>query len=157
MAVDGLGDIEMAKIDPAKLKSYMDQVDEDDSVAGPDLDHEDGDDYLEEAGEELEEAGATGDYAGFLEMLFQHADAVQAAAAKVFLSVIEHDLPPQAKKQLMAALDSLPPELVDGIKAHLAELDPDELHELIENLEESGAIDNDATVVPFLYWAARLA
>ena len=47
--------------------------------------------------------------------------------------------------------------LVSGMKAHFAELSPDQLHEIVENLEESGEIENDASVVPFLYWAARLA
>ena len=147
----------MAKIDPAKLKAYMDQQDEDDSVAGPDFEDEGGEDYLEEATEELEEAGAEGDYTAFMESMFEHGRALQTAAGTVFLSVVGQDLPENVKKQIMAELDKLPPELVDGIKAHLAELDVDDLHELIENLEEAGAIENDATVVPFLYWAARLA
>ena len=147
----------MAKIDPAKLKAYMDQQDENDSVAGPDYEEEGGEDYLEEAAEELEESGAEGDYQGFLEMLFENAGAIQAAAGQVFLSAVEQELTDEVKGQLKKALDSMPEELVQGIKAHLAELDPDDLHELVENLEESGVIENDATVVPFLYWAARLA
>lgn len=147
----------MPKIDPAKLKSYMDQVAEEEDNSAPDLEDVESEDYLEEAGEELEEAGATGDYESFLELLFQNGEAVQAAASNVFLTMIEEELPEEVKAEIQTALKEMPPELVAGIKAHLAELDPDQLHEMVENLEESGVIENDASVVPFLYWAARLA
>lgn len=147
----------MPKIDPAKLKSYMDQVAEEEDNSAPDLEGVESEDYLEEAGEELEEAGATGDYESFLKVLFQNGEAVQAAASNVFLTLIEEELSEEIKAEIQTALKEMPPELVAGIKAHLAELDPDQLHEMVENLEEAGVIENDASVVPFLYWAARLA
>jgi hypothetical protein len=147
----------MARLNPQILKSYMDQTEEDNDLASPDDETDGGDDYMEEAGEELKESGATGDYEGFLKMLFQNAGAIQEAASKVFLSVIDQELPDEAKQEIQDALASMPKDLVKGIKAHLAELDPDQLHDLVEELEESGAIENDASVVPFLYWAARLS
>lgn len=145
----------MPRIDPSKLKAYMDQVAEEDNMA-PDLEGDLDEDYLEEAGEELEEAGATGDYEGFLEQLFQNGDAIQAAASTVYLTAMDQELPAETKAEIQKALKSLPAELVAGIKAHLAELDFDDLHEMVENLEEAEVIENDASVVPFLYWAARL-
>ena len=143
-------------VNPSKLKSYMDQVAED--SAFPDYEEEDHDEheYKEEAEEELEEAGATGDYEGFLELLFQHAEAIQAAASSVIVDAMD-SIDEEAKSAIASALASMPKELVEGIKAHLAEMDPDQLHELVENLEEAGVIENDASVVPFLYWAARSA
>ena len=147
----------MARLNPQILKSYMAQTEEDNDIASPDDETEGGDDYLEEAGEEMEDAGATGDYEGFLKMLFENAGALQEAASKVFLSVIDQELPEDAKQEIQAALAEMPQELVDGIKSHMAEMDPDQLHDLVEELEESGAIENDASVVPFLYWAARLS
>lgn len=142
-------------VNPGKLKSYMTQVAED--SAYPDYDEEEEDslkEYQEEAEEELEEAGATGDYEGFLQSLFENGSAIQAAASMVYVTALD-SIDDSTKASIKEALSDLPPELVDGIKAHLAEMDPDDLHELIENLEETGAIENDAAVVPFLYWAAR--
>lgn len=147
----------MPKIDPAKLKSYMSQVEEDDMVAGPDLEDEGGEDYLEDATEELEESGASGDYASFLEALFTNGSAVQAAASALMLGLDVDDLPAQSKARLKKALSSLPSDLASGIKEHLAGMEFDDLHEMVENLEEAGAIENDGSVVPFLYWAARLS
>lgn len=142
-------------VNPAKLKSYMTQVAED--SAYPDYEDEEEDsleEYQEEAEEELEEAGATGDYQSFMQSLFEHGSAIQAAASMVYVTALDA-IDESTKASIKEALADLPPELVKGIKAHLAEMDPDELHELIENLEEAGAIENDAAVVPFLYWAAR--
>jgi len=143
-------------VNPSKLKSYMDQVAED--SAFPDYEEEDHDEheYKEEAEEELEEAGATGDYEGFLELLFQHAEEIQAAASSVIVDAMD-SIDEESKSAIATAMASMPQELVDGIKTHLAEMDPDQLHELVENLEEAGVIENDASVVPFLYWAARSA
>lgn len=145
----------MAKLDPVKLKSYMMQAEED--IAAPDYEDEGGEDYLAEAGEEMEEAGATGDYEGFLKLMFENAGDIQEAASKVFLSVIDEELSEDSKDEIRTAMAEMPKELVDGIKSHLASMDPDQLHELVEELEESGAIENDASVVPFLYWVARLS
>ncbi len=147
----------MPKIDPAKLQSYMAQVEDDDMMAGPDLEDEGGEDYLEEASEELEESGASGDYVAFLEALFANGDAIQAAASAVMLGLDADELPEQSKSQLKKALSSLPKDVAAGIKEHLAGMEFDDLHEMVENLEEAGAIENDGSVVPFLYWAARLA
>lgn len=144
-------------VNPSKLKSYLDLSEKEREV--PDYDDEDGSDYSEyeeEAAEEMEEAGATGDYEGFLKLLFQHAGEIQSAASSVFVTAVE-SIDDAARESITAALAEMPQDLVDGIKSHLAEMSPDELHELIEELEESGAIENDATVVPFLYWAARTA
>ena len=143
-------------VNPSKLKSYMDQVAED--SAFPDYEEEDHDEheYKAEAEEELEEAGATGDYEGFLELLFQHAEEIQAAASSVIVDAMD-SIDEESKSAIATAMASMPQELVDGIKTHLAEMDPDQLHELVENLEEAGVIENDASVVPFLYWAARSA
>lgn len=149
----------MAKLAPKMLQSYMAKAKEDadfpydDEV---DVENEGGDDYIEEASEELAEHAHSGDYEAFMKSLFEHAGAIQAAAGDIFLTVVDEDLPSEAKASLMAALAELPPDLVDGIKQHFAQLDVDELHDVVESLEESGAIENDATMVPFLYWAARV-
>lgn len=151
----------MAKLAPKMLQSYMAKAKEDTEYSDyedeSDVENESGEDYMEDATEELEEAGATGDYEGFMKMLFEHASAIQAAASHVFVTVLDEDLPEDAKEDIKVALEGLPDELVSGIKAHLAEMSPDELHDVVENLEESGEIENDASVVPFLYWAARLS
>ena len=143
-------------VQPSKLKSYMEQVAED--QAYPDYEDEENDlhEYKEEAEEELEEAGATGDYEGFLELLFQHAEEIQAAASSVIVDALD-SIDDEARDAIAAELATMPPELVDGIKTHIGEMEPDQLHELIGNLEEAGVIENDASVVPFLYWAARAA
>ena len=143
-------------VNPSKLKSYMEQAAEDAAIPDYDDEMHDLDEYKEEAEEELKEAGATGDYASFLELLFQHAGEIQSAASSVYVTALE-SIDEDAKAAIASALAEMPTDLVDGIKAHLAELSPDELHDLIEELEEAGAIENDATVVPFLYWAAREA
>lgn len=156
-AVDSIGDVDMAKLDPAKLRSYMQQAQDDDDIASPDDETEGGEDYLEEATEDLGESGATGDYEGFMRLMFENAGDLQQAASKVFLSVIDQELPEDTKEEIQAALAEMPQELVAGIKSHLGELDPDQLHDLVEELEDAGAIENDASVVPFLYWAARLS
>lgn len=150
----------MAKLSPKLLQSFLAKSKEDDELPDygdeVDVDSEDGEDYMEEAEEELEETGASGDYEGFMQLLFENAQAIQAAASHVVLTVMEEELPEDVKEDIRVALDGLPEELVAGIKSHFANLTPDQLHEIVENLEESGEIENDASVVPFLYWAARL-
>lgn len=151
----------MAKLAPKMLQSYMAKAKEDADV--PDYDdevdteHGNGEDYMEEATEELGETGATGDYESFMAMMFENASIIQEAASRAMLTVMEGDLSEDAKQDIQMALDDLPEELVSGMKAHFADLSVDQLHEIVENLEESGEIENDATVVPFLYWAARLS
>lgn len=141
-------------VNPGKLKSYMAQVAEDSAYPDYEEDEDSLHEYQEEAEEELEEAGATGDYEGFLKLMFEHGSAIQAAASMVYVTALDA-IDDSVKGAIREAMADLPPELVTGIKQHLAEMDPDDLHELIENLEEAGAIENDAAVVPFLYWAAR--
>ncbi len=145
-------------LDKSKLKSYMEQVAED--SAYPDYDEEDEESFEEEQEEEEEELDEeehdSGEgYEGFMEMLYQHADAIQQAASSVYVTALD-ELEEDAKVAIIEALEQLPDDLVEGIKKHLGNMDPDELHSLIENLEESGAIENDASVVPFLYWTARM-
>lgn len=144
-------------LDKSKLKSYMQQVEED--SAYPDYEDEEESDLHEaeeEAVEELEEAGAEGDYEGFMELMFQHADAIQHAASSVYVTALDA-IDEDVKAAINEAVSGLPEDLAMGIKQHFADMDPDQLHEVIENLEEAGAIENDAAVVPFLYWAARAA
>lgn len=143
-------------VQPSKLKSYMEQVAEDQAYPDYGDDENELHEYKEEAEEELEEAGASGDYEGFLELLFAHAEEIQAAASSVIVDAMD-SIDEESKAAIAAAMATMPQELVDGIKAHLADMDPDQLHELVENLEEAGVIENDASVVPFLYWAARSA
>lgn len=150
----------MAKLSPKMLQSFVAKAKEDDELPDyddeGDLEDEGGEDYVEEAAEELEETGATGDYESFMELLFENAAAIQAAASHVVLTAMEEELPEDAKEDIRVALEGLPDALVAGMKSHFAELSLDQLHEIVENLEESGEIENDASVVPFLYWAARL-
>lgn len=144
-------------VNPSKLKSYLEQSEEDAAI--PDYEDEsdmDMSEYEEEAAEEMEEAGATGDYEGFLKLLFQHAPEIQSAASTVYVTALDA-IDDDVRESITSSLAEMPQELVDGIKAHLAEMDADELHELVEQLEEAGVIENDASVVPFLYWAARAA
>lgn len=146
-------------LDKSKLKSYMEQVAED--SAYPDYDEEEDESSFEEEQEEEEEEldeeehDSGEGYEGFMEMLYQHADAIQQAASSVYVTALD-ELEEDAKIAIIEALEQLPDDLVEGIKKHLGNMDPDELHSLIENLEESGAIENDASVVPFLYWTARM-
>lgn len=153
----------MAKLDPRMLKSYMDHVkasdsyDDDEYENEDDVESEGGEDYIEEGAEELAEQLDGGDYEGFMKLLFENATAIQAAASHITMTVMDEELPESAKEDLEVALEGLPEELVTGIKQHFAGMDLDQLHEVVESLEEAGAIENDASVVPFLYWAARLA
>ena len=143
-------------VNPSKLKSYMEQVAEDQAYPDYEDDENEVHEYKEEAEEELEEAGASGDYEGFLELLFAHAEEIQAAASSVIVDAME-SIDEESKAAISSALAAMPQDLVDGIRTHLADMDVDQLHELVENLEEAGVIENDASVVPFLYWAARAA
>ena len=151
----------MAKLDPVKLKSYMDHVKDQDEMPDyddeVDVEDEGGEDAIEEASEELAEEAHAGDYEQFMQMLFEHASAIQAAASHITMTTFDQDLPESAKEDLAVALEGLPPELVHGIQEHFGNLDLDQLHDVVESLEDAGAIENDAAVVPFLYWAARLA
>ena len=143
-------------VDPKLLKSYMAEVKEADEPA--DYDEEDGLDageFVHEASEELEEAGAEDGYEGFLKALYEAAPAIQEAARKVYVTAMD-DLEDDVREEIAAALDEMPDEVVNGIKQHLADLDPDALHEFVELLEEAGGIENDASVVAWLYWAARV-
>jgi len=145
-------------LDKSKLKSYMQQVEEDSAYPDYEDEAEESAEHeaQEEAVEELEEAGAEGDYEGFMELMFQHADAIQQAASSVYVTALDA-IDDDVKDAINEAIAGMPEELAAGIKQHFAGMEPDQLHEVIENLEEAGAIENDASVVPFLYWAARAA
>ena len=149
----------MAKLAPKMLQSYMAKAKEDADFPYDeevDVEEDGGEDYIEEASEELAEAVHGGDYESFMKSLFDHASDIQAAASDILLSVVDEELPEDVQAELVAALESMPPDLVAGIKEHFAGMSIDELHDVVESLEESGAIENDASVVPFLYWAARV-
>jgi len=148
----------MARLNPQMLKSYMAKAQEDDDISSPDDETEGGSDYFEKADDDAtEQDDDSGGYEGFMRLMFEHASELQTAANKVFLSVIDDELPEDTKDEIRAAIKNMPPELISGIKEYLTDLGPDQLHEMVEELEESGAIENDASVVPFLYWAARLS
>lgn len=139
-------------VDPKMLKSYMAEAKEAHEPA--DYGDDEASEFVEEGTEELEEMGIADGYEGFLKSLYENASAIQAAASEVYvtgLDAIEDDV----KEQIASALDEMPEDLVAGIKTHLADLNPDQLHELIEELEDMGGIENDASVVAWLYWAAR--
>lgn len=141
-------------VNPKLLKSYMDEV----KASNEPHDYEDegaeSSEFEEEAGEELAELGVEDGYEGFLKALYEHAPAIQAAANEVYVTALD-EIEDDVKEQIAAALDEMPDEVVNGIKQHLAELDPEQLHDFVEELEEAGGIENDASVVAWLYWAAR--
>lgn len=140
-------------LNPKLLKSYMAEVK--DSQDHSDFEEDDASEYVEEASEELEEAGVEDDYEGFLKSLYENAPAIQDAASKVYASAMG-ELEDDVKEEIASAMDEMPEELVAGIKKHLADMDPDQLHDFVEALEDAGGIENDASVVAWLYWAARI-
>ncbi len=139
-------------VDPKMLKSYMAEAKEAHEPA--DYGDDDAAEFVEEGTEELEEMGVEDGYEGFLKSLYENASAIQAAASEVYVTALDA-IDDEVKEQIASALDEMPEDLVAGIKTHLADLDPDQLHELIEELEDMGGIENDASVVAWLYWAAR--
>lgn len=139
-------------VDPKMLKSYMAEAKESQEPA--DYEEDEASEFVEEGAEELEEMGIEDGYEGFLKMLYENASAIQAAASDIYVTAMD-SIDDDVKEQIASALDEMPEELVAGIKKHLADLDPDQLHELIEELEDMGGIENDASVVAWLYWAAR--
>lgn len=140
-------------VDPKLLKSYMAEVK--DSHNPPDYEEDDASEYMEEATEELEEIEGEDDYEGFLKSFYENAPAIQEAANKVYVTALDA-LEDDVREEIASALDEMPDELVAGIKKHLAEMSQDELHDFVEELEEAGGIENDASVVAWLYWAARV-
>lgn len=139
-------------ISPKALGSYMaDKAD--DEMDDVELEAVEGEESEEHEAEESPEHEALEE---FLEMLMEHGDAIESAAHAVELFTGEGELDEDTREQIEAALADMPEELKAGFKTYLAGLSIDELHELIEKLEESGAISNDAVVVPWLYHAARL-
>lgn len=141
-------------VDPKLLKSYMSEVKE----ANEPVDYEEedeGGEFVHEAAEALEEAGVEDGYEGFLKAFFEAAPAIQAAASKVYVTALD-EIEDDVKEEIASALDEMPDDVVNGIKEHLSSLDPDALHEFVEELEEAGGIENDASVVAWLYWASRI-
>lgn len=142
-------------VDPKLLKSYMSEVKEANEPADYEEEDEGGGEFEHEAAEALEEAGVEDGYEGFLKAFYEAAPAIQEAANKVYVTALD-EIEDDVKEEIAAALDEMPDEVVNGIKEHLATLDPDDLHEFVEELEEAGGIENDASVVAWLYWAARI-
>jgi hypothetical protein len=139
-------------IDPKKLTAYMDDqepADDDEIVAEYEVEDE-------AAGDE-ETSPEDAEFAAFLEMLMENATEIESAAQAAEVLDIADELPDEVADAIMAALESMPPELVAGMVKYLGQMSPDDLHELVETMEESGQIENDGIVVPFLYWASRLA
>lgn len=144
-------------VDPKLLKSYMAEVKEAEEPADYDDEEEvaDAGEFAHEAAEELEDAGVEDGYEDFLKALYEAAPVIQEAASKVYVTALD-EIEDDVREEIAAALDEMPDEVVNGIKQHLSELDPDALHEFVELLEEAGGIENDASVVAWLYWAARV-
>lgn len=138
-------------ISPKALGAYMDKGAEE---MDDDFELDEGAESEEHKAEESPEHEALEE---FLEMLMEHGDAIESAAHSVELFTGEGELDEETADQIQAALAEMPEELRAGLKKYLAALSMDDLHELMEQLEESGAISNDAVVVPWLYHAARLA
>lgn len=144
-------------VNPKLLKSYMAEVKEAEEPA----DYEESEEsegsgeFEHEAAEALEEAGVEDDYEGFLRAFYEAAPAIQEAASRVYVTALDA-LEDDVREEIASALDEMPEEVVAGIKTHLADLDADQLHEFVEELEEAGGIENDASVVAWLYWAARV-
>lgn len=141
-------------MDRKLLAAYRDgPMDDDDEL--DELEVEIEDDEVEVEGGESEEDTAA--LEAFLQMLMQHGAEIESAAHAVDLFEGDAELDDETTEQLQAALETLPEELRAGIKTHLADMSMDDLHELLEALEEGGAFENDALVVPWLYYAARVA
>lgn len=140
-------------ISPKALGAYMADQDVEEMDDDVELEAEEGEESEAHEAEESPEHEALEE---FLEMLMEHGDAIESAAHAVELFTGEDELDEETAEQIQAALEDMPDELKAGLKKYLGALSMDELHEVIEKLEESGAISNDAVVVPWLYHAARL-
>lgn len=130
-------------------------------MAAQDVDTDDMD--LETEAEEMdegEEAEVGEDEAAeledFLKLLIEHGAQLETAAHAVQLFGGEAELDEDTVDQLAASVADLPDELKAGMAKFFAGLSMDDLHELLEQLEEVDAIENDAVVVPFIYHASRM-
>lgn len=137
-------------ISPKKLGAYMEAQDADyDEVEV----EEPEEDIEAEEGEESPEHEAL---EAFMSMLMDNGTLLETAAHQVELFGDEAELDEDTVEQIQAALAALPDELKAGMAKYFAGLSIDELHELVEQLEEADAIENDAVVVPFLFHASKL-
>lgn len=106
--------------------------------------------------EESEESDESEALEAFLKLLMEHGSQLETAAHQVELFSGEEELDDDTKEQIEATLADMPEELTAGLGKFFGTLSMDELHELVEQLEEMDAIENDAVVVPYLFHAARL-
>ena len=134
-----------------KLGAYMEASDaaEYGEAEAPELDE------VDEA-EEAEESDEAEALEGFLKLLMEHGQQIETAAHQVELFEGEAELDEDTVEQLEATLTDMPDELKAGMAKFFAGLSMDDLHELVEQLEEMDAIENDSVVVPYLFHAARL-
>lgn len=93
---------------------------------------------------------------GFLKLLMDNGALIETAAHQVELFAGDQELDEDTLEQLEATLADMPDELKAGMAKYLSGLSIDELHELLEQLEEVDAIENDAVVVPYLFHATRM-
>lgn len=134
-----------------KLGAYMEAqepVDYDEAEA-PELEEP-------EEMEEGEESKDAEELEAFLGLLMEHGQQLETAAHQVELFGGEAELDEDTIEQLQATLADMPEELKAGMAKFFAGLSMDELHELVEQLEEMEAIENDAVVVPYLFHASRM-
>lgn len=140
-------------IPPKKLGAYMQSQD-------ADLDEMEEIEAPGEALESDEDEGAESDeheaLEAFLAKLMEAGTEIESAAHQVELFEGDLELDDDTREQIESTLEAMPQELKDGMAKFLAGLSMDELHELLEQLEEMGAIENDAVVVPYLFHASRL-
>lgn len=139
-------------ISPKKLGAYMEAQDADFDeveVETPEMESEESEEHEAEESEEHEALEH------FLTMLMENGALIESAAHQVELFSGEQELDEDTAEQLEATLESLPEDLKAGMAKFIAGLSMDDLHELLEQLEEVEAIENDAVVVPYLFHAAR--
>lgn len=140
-------------ISPKKLGAYMAAQDadmDDVEIETPEMEEAEGEEHEAEESEEAEAMEH------FLSMLMDNGALIESAAHQVELFAGDQELDEDTIEQLAATLADLPEELKAGMAKFFAGLSMDELHELVEQLEEMEAIENDAVVVPYLFHAARL-
>lgn len=134
-----------------KLGAYMEAQDVDteemdELEAGEEMEADE-DEMAEEESEALE---------SFLSLLMEHGAQLETAAHAVQLFGGEAELDDDTIEQIESSLADMPDDLKAGMAKFFGGLSMDELHELVEQLEEMEAIENDAVVVPFLFHASRL-
>lgn len=140
-------------ISPKKLGAYMEAQDadmEDVELETPEMEAEESEEHEAEESEEHEALEH------FLMLVMENAPMIETAAHQVELFAGDQELDEDTLEQLEATLADMPDELKAGMAKFFAALSMDELHELVEQLEEAEAIENDAVVVPYLFHASRM-